>query len=386
GVDQIGGTVGPVCDTAAVDVIEPELSIAKTVDFNNDGVFGELETYYAGADADWKIVVTNTGADPVYDIYVTDDNGTNYGPFNLAAGASQNVPLYTTNPMADFTNEACAEGVDQIGGTVGPVCDTAAVDVIEPELSIAKTVDFDGDGVYTDSETNTAGATASWNVTVCNTGDVPVYSINVSDTNGYDFNQGVLFDLNPGECQTFIYDMVMNVDTVNTACAEGVNEIGGTVGPVCDAAEVIMVVGDQGCTPGFWKVQPKFDPPHCWCDTYDPTDLVSTVFTTMLGPDLQKKKDGAPDTLNEALAYGGGNGVEGAARNLLRSAVAAVLNACNDNVNYPMGEQAVIDAVNAALATQDRGVILALHSELDGYNNLGCSIDNHCNPILAMVD
>ena len=90
--------------------------------------------------------------------------------------------------------------------------------------------------------------------------------------------------------------------------------------------------------------------------------------------------DLADDTLEEALSYHGGKGVEGAARNLLRHAVAAVLNACHENVAYPMSEAAVIASVNEALATLDRGVILDLKTMLDEYNNLGCSIDNHCIP------
>ena len=107
----------------------------------------------------------------------------------------------------------------------------------EPQLSIEKTVDFDGDGVYTENETNYAGETASWKIVVCNTGDAPVYSINVTDTNGNDF--GARFDLlNNGDCVTFTYDMVMNVNTVNTACAEGADEAGAPVGPVCDPAQV----------------------------------------------------------------------------------------------------------------------------------------------------
>jgi hypothetical protein len=187
--------------------------------------------------------------------------------------------------------------------------------------------------------------------------------------------------------------ITVNSSSVGTATvhASGTVNVGGIDIAVATDGYGAFVVdnvktwtgGDQGCTPGFWKVQPKFDPPHCWCDRYDPDDLIGDVFDipATLGNDLQKKSDGAPDTLDEALAYGGGKGVEGAARNLLRSAVAAVLNACNDNVAYPMGEQEVIDAVNAALATLDRDTILALHAELDGYNNLGCSIDNHCNPI-----
>ena len=73
--------------------------------------------------------------------------------------------------------------------------------------------------------------------------------------------------------------------------------------------------------------------------------------------------------------------MEGSARNLLRSAVAAILNGCSSDVPYPMSADAVITAVNTALATLDRVEILALHGTLDVYNNLGCSIDAHCDPI-----
>jgi uncharacterized repeat protein (TIGR01451 family) len=105
-----------------------------------------------------------------------------------------------------------------------------------PDISIEKTVDFDGDGVYTNDETNNAGETASWRIVVCNIGDATVYNIMVTDTNGNDF--GAPFDLNPGDCVSFVYDMVMNANTVNTACAEGADEAGAPVGPVCDPAQV----------------------------------------------------------------------------------------------------------------------------------------------------
>ena len=112
-------------------ILRPELSIEKTVDFDNDAVFTDLETYYASEPADWKIIVTNTGYDPVYNITVSDDNnGADfYGPFDLAPGEFEIVPVYTTYPTTDTLNTACAEGVDEIGGTVGPVCDPAEVTV-----------------------------------------------------------------------------------------------------------------------------------------------------------------------------------------------------------------------------------------------------------------
>jgi uncharacterized repeat protein (TIGR01451 family) len=111
--------------------------------------------------------------------------------------------------------------------------------VIRPKLSIEKTVDFNGDGVYSDLETNLAESTASWNVTVCNSGYDPVYDITVTDTNGYDF--GAAFNLSVGECKTFTYDKVMNVSAVNNATAEGFDVLGNPVGPVSDDAQVVVV-------------------------------------------------------------------------------------------------------------------------------------------------
>ncbi len=130
--------------------------------------------------------------------------------------------------------------------------------------------------------------------------------------------------------------------------------------------------GENGCTPGFWKNHPV-----CWCDRFDPDDdLLGEVFDVPSQLD-----DYAEDTLMDGMNYGGGKGVEGAARNLFRSAVAAILNGCSSDVPYPMSADAVITAVNAALATLDRGEILAVHTMLDVLNNLGCSIDAHCRPI-----
>ena len=247
GLDVLGGTVTD-WDIATNNVISPDICIEKTVDFDNDGVFTDLETYYAGEPADWAINVTNCGDVPVYNITVSDDNnGVDfYGPFDLDPGESEIVPVYTTYPTADFTNEACAEGEDEFGNPVGPVCDTAAVDVISPCLDIEKTVDFDNDGVFTDLETYYAGEPADWAINVTNCGDVPMYNITVSDdNNGTDFYGP--FDLNPGESEIVpVYTTYPADDFENEACAEGVDELGNPVGPVCDPAAV-DVINPQLC-------------------------------------------------------------------------------------------------------------------------------------------
>jgi hypothetical protein len=80
--------------------------------------------------------------------------------------------------------------------------------------------------------------------------------------------------------------------------------------------------------------------------------------------------DSLPDTtLLGALQGGGGPGIIGASRILLRAAVAAVLNA--ETVGYPLTTDQIVAAVNSALASNNRSTILALASELDSLNNAG---------------
>jgi uncharacterized repeat protein (TIGR01451 family) len=131
--------------------------------------------------------------------------------------------------------------------------------------------------------------------------------------------------------------------------------------------------GLEGCTPGYWG----HGGADCWCDDYEHGDLVSDVFDVP----SQLSALGAETLLEAVTTPGGGGSVAGRANQLIFHGVAALLNACNDDVAYPMGVGAVIDFVNEALATLDAGEIGAAKSTLDMYNNYGCSIDAHCNPI-----
>jgi hypothetical protein len=84
---------------------------------------------------------------------------------------------------------------------------------------------------------------------------------------------------------------------------------------------------------------------------------------------------GANDTLKQALEYGGGSGTSGAAKNLLKQAVAALLNAAHSNVNFPWSVSQVISQVNAALASGDKDDMEDLADHLDYKNNLGCPLN-----------
>ena len=95
--------------------------------------------------------------------------------------------------------------------------------------------------------------------------------------------------------------------------------------------------GDQGCTPGYWKLFVKKPNKHIWPTGISPDDKFSTVFGCVppANPDI---------TLGKAVSLGGGG--ENA---LLRHAVAALLNA-KSSVDYAYTETKVktmtCDALN----------------------------------------
>jgi hypothetical protein len=144
--------------------------------------------------------------------------------------------------------------------------------------------------------------------------------------------------------------MIVNVDMVTSSVNIDAGDDSGGVDFCYDS-------NFDGKTPGFWK-----NHLDAWAG-YAPSDLVSSVFTGANAPQ-------ASATLLQALDFGGGSGVAGAERILLRAAVAALLNSTSASVNYPLSEAQVIAQVSAALATDDRPTILALATTLDGYNNL----------------
>ncbi len=78
----------------------------------------------------------------------------------------------------------------------------------------------------------------------------------------------------------------------------------------------------------------------------------------------------------------GGNGrlacgatVYCSAQILLRAAVAAVLNAADPNVAYPLTEAQIIEEVNAVLASGSRTAMIVLATTLDNYNNYPCPLN-----------
>jgi hypothetical protein len=135
---------------------------------------------------------------------------------------------------------------------------------------------------------------------------------------------------------------------------------------VLAALRVPVAPDGQGCTPGYWKNHLS-----AWTATgLSPTALVGNTVTV---PANLSTLGGA--TLREALSFGGGPGVLGAGRILLRAGVAAMLNAGHPGLDYPSTPFQVRDAINTALASNDRATILARATTLDADNNLGCPLN-----------
>jgi hypothetical protein len=130
---------------------------------------------------------------------------------------------------------------------------------------------------------------------------------------------------------------------------------GGTVSK--GSANVEYDIGDDGCTPGFWK-----NHTNVWVG-FSPNALFNTVFGVSYNPTL---------TLQGALNLGGGG-----FQALARHAAAALLNAAQPDVDYGLSQSQIIAQVRQAFATNNPEPTKNLFDRL---NNAGCSIDAHGRP------
>jgi uncharacterized repeat protein (TIGR01451 family) len=163
GDDPLGDPVTD-SDTADVDVIDPTVDIQKTPD---------LQTVLGGDDVTFTIRVENTGDVVLTDVTVTDTLAPDCDATSasLAASAVETYSCTLTAVTGDFTNTVSVVGDHPAGGTVSD-SDTADVDVVGPAISIEKNPD---------TQQVLSGGTATFDITVTNTGDVDLVNVVVSD-------------------------------------------------------------------------------------------------------------------------------------------------------------------------------------------------------------
>jgi hypothetical protein len=158
---------------------------------------------------------------------------------------------------------------------------------------------------------------------------------------------------------------IINTNATFTLGTSAVDRVTGSGGidniRVCTRQEQL---GDEGCTPGYWKNHEESWPPT----GFTTGQTLESVFNVPDGFGL----DGV--TLHAALSLSGGPGRQGGAQLLLHHAVAALLNASHPGVDYPRTPAAIIADANAAL-TGTRAGMIALKDAFDSDNNGGCPLN-----------
>jgi uncharacterized repeat protein (TIGR01451 family) len=221
GTDSAGGTVNAT-DTAFVDVINPAIEIAKTP---------ISQTIRYGSMATFTINITNTGDALLTNVTVSDalasDCDRNDLP-DLAPTENTSYACTQDNVMADFTNTAIVTGTPPVGPDVSNT-DTAFVDLIGPGIVISKSPD---------TQMLRSGSTATFTITITNTGDAMLTNVIVSDALAPDCDRDSLPDLAPtgSTSYTCTQDNVTS-DFTNIATVTGTPP----VGPVVSHSDIAIV-------------------------------------------------------------------------------------------------------------------------------------------------
>jgi hypothetical protein len=330
-------------------------------------------TLLAGDNVQWVYVVTNPGDVTLVGVTVTDDQGvavtcSGGQPFVLEPAQAKTCFANGLAQVGQYANVGTATGTPEGGGDAVSDSDASHYfgqeEIAEPAISLQKLTNGE-DADLPPGPSLTVGDAVTWTYLVTNTGNVALTDVSVSD------DQGVAVTcpktaLEAGESMTCVAEGLAEAGqyaNLGTATGDG----GGTTVSDTDPSHYYgESLGNQGCTPGYWKNHTDSWPPT----GYSTGDKVKDVFADAGGFPTQGNA-----TLVEALGFSGGPGVDGAAEILLRAGVAALLNAAHPAVAYPRTPAQVLTAVNTALASHDRDTMLALAASLDADNNLGCPLN-----------
>jgi uncharacterized repeat protein (TIGR01451 family) len=155
-------------------VISPHISVSKSPD---------AQTILIGQTANFTITITNDGDSTLTDVHVTDALAPGCARTkadipalaSMAPGATLTYTCSLANVTASFTNVAVATGTPPVGPDV-TASDTAAVTAVAPATHPAITIVKNPS-----SQTVTSGGTATFTITVTNTGDIALTNVKVTD-------------------------------------------------------------------------------------------------------------------------------------------------------------------------------------------------------------
>jgi hypothetical protein len=345
---------------------DPDIKIVKLTN-GQDANSAPGPEIPVGSTVTWTYIVTNTGDVALSNVKVTDDKGVAVScpKTNLQPGESMTCTGSGKAQACQYMNLGTATGKTPSGQTVSDDDPSHYYGKTYPAIDVETKVNGD-DADSPKGPEILVGSALSFTYQVKNTGDVTLTNVQVTDSKGVVVSCPKT-TLAAGESMTCTGN--------GTAQSGQYSAIGKATGKgscdksVSDEDPVHyfgQTIGDEGCTPGYWKNHTDSWPPT----GYSPSQKVQSVFSqASLYPAL------GSSTLLQALSFDGGSDLTGAAGNLLRAATAALLNSTHSGVDYPWVTGQVISDVNSALASKNRDIILALASELDNDNNLGCPLN-----------
>jgi len=348
----------------------PAIDIEKLVNQVDADTAAEAVLVPVGAALQFAYIVTNTGDVRLENVTVTDDTAISVTcpKTTLEPGESMTCTASSTAIAGLHTNVGTSTGTPA-SGNPAPVTDT------DPANYTGTVASIDLEKYVNQADADTAaeavpvpvGAALQFTFVVTNTGTIALGNVSVTDDTGMTVTCPKT-TLDPGESMTCTASStaIAGLHT-NVGTATGTPAGGSAVTDTDPANYYGEEVGNQGCTPGYWKNHTDSWPPT----GYTPSQAVDSVFASV-NPNFPALGNA---TLLQALAFAGGSGTSGAAEILLRAGVAAVLNAAHPDVSYPFTTAEVITAVNTALASNNRDAMLALAAAVDASNNLGCPLN-----------
>ncbi|PTX41436.1 putative secreted protein (Por secretion system target), partial [Christiangramia gaetbulicola] len=305
--------------TQAGDCNDNDLSINPGATEVCDGIDNDCDSLIDDDDPDV------TGQSTWY----ADADGDGFGDPNTtleSCGQPEGYVADNTDCNDDWNNGGAAinPGATEICDGIDNNCDGQ---IDEGVSTTTYYVDNDGDGYGVDD--------AATNIDTCE-------------------NPGAGYATQAGDC-----------DDTNNSIYPGAVEIADDgIDQDCDGKDLVTGDNFTGCTTGFWKNT------DTWCNSYSKTDNFFTVFNIGIDDYHNLKKSGNLN-LQEALEIKGGGFSK-----LARQATTALLNACNNEINYAYSLTYIIESVQEVFASGSKFDANRLGNLFEEANKAGCPLDN----------
>lgn len=234
-------------DTASLEVIDPSITLEKTVYAGHDGGAGcdggELVTGLAGDDVTYCFTVTNaSGQGPLTNVQLADldldDSGLTLlsGEVTPLADGQSAVYYLEATIDGDLVNTGSVTATPLAGPDVSDE-DTAEVDEVNADIALVKSVYLGHTngadcGTAGDAVADEAGRPVTWCFRVTNSGDATLTAVRVDDGDlGIEQTDltvlsGSLASLAPGQTVVLYLEGDIDGDLTNTATATGTPPVG----------------------------------------------------------------------------------------------------------------------------------------------------------------